>query len=78
MEFMTEEEAIAMAAAGTVAVLLPVVFYVLHDTKLPPMHALGSYGRKIALATYLNLGPAPRVSLRVMLNMACRLFRMTP
>ena len=78
LEFMTEEDAIAMAASGTVAVLLPGAFYFLRETQLPPMDALRKHGVKIAIATDLNPGTSPGLSLRLMLNMACTLFRMTP
>lgn len=78
LEFMTEEDAIAMAAAGTVAVLLPGAFYFLRETQLPPMEALRRHGVKIALASDLNPGTSPGLSLRLMLNMGCTLFRMTP
>ena len=78
LEFMTEEDAIAMAASGTVAVLLPGAFYFLRETQLPPMDALRKHGVKIAIASDLNPGTSPGLSLRLMLNMACTLFRMTP
>ncbi|CAM3655959.1 Imidazolonepropionase [Pseudomonas reidholzensis] len=78
LEFMTEQDAIAMAAAGTVAVLLPGAFYFLRETQLPPMDALRRHGVKIALASDLNPGTSPGLSLRLMLNMGCTLFRMTP
>lgn len=78
LEFMTEDDAIAMAAAGTVAVLLPGAFYFLRETQLPPMDALRKHGVKIAIASDLNPGTSPALSVRLMLNMACTLFRMTP
>lgn len=78
LEFMTEEDAIAMAASGTVAVLLPGAFYFLRETQLPPMEALRKHGVKIAVASDLNPGTSPALSLRLMLNMACTCFRMTP
>lgn len=78
LEFMTEDDAIAMAAAGTVAVLLPGAFYFLRETQLPPMEALRKHGVKIAIASDLNPGTSPALSMRLMLNMACTLFRMTP
>ncbi len=78
LEFMTEQDAIAMAAAGTVAVLLPGAFYFLRETQLPPMEALRKHGVKIAIASDLNPGTSPALSVRLMLNMACTLFRMTP
>ncbi|AAZ33818.1 imidazolonepropionase [Pseudomonas savastanoi pv. phaseolicola] len=78
LEFMTEDDAVAMAAAGTVAVLLPGAFYFLRETQLPPMEALRKHGVPIAISTDLNPGTSPGLSLRLMLNMACTLFRMTP
>ena len=78
LEFMDEADAIAMAQAGTVAVLLPGAFYFLRETQLPPMDALRRHGVKIAIASDLNPGTSPALSLRLMLNMACTLFRMTP
>ena len=78
LEFMTEDDVIAMAASGTVAVLLPGAFYFLRETQLPPMDALRKHGVKIAIASDLNPGTSPALSVRLMLNMACTLFRMTP
>lgn len=78
LEFMDEDDAIAMAAAGTVAVLLPGAFYFLRETQLPPMDALRKHGVNIAIASDLNPGTSPALSLRLMLNMACTLLRMTP
>lgn len=68
----------AMAAAGTVAVLLPGAFYALRDTTLPPIEALREHGVAMAVATDLNPGTSPLLSLRLAMNMACTLFRLTP
>ena len=68
----------AMAAAGTVAVLLPGAFYALRDTHLPPIAALREHGVPIAVASDLNPGTSPLLSLRLAMNMACTLFRLTP
>ncbi|TDJ78747.1 imidazolonepropionase [Pseudomonas putida] len=78
LEFMTEDDARAMAQAGTVAVLLPGAFYFLRETQLPPLDALRRHGVKIALASDLNPGTSPGLSLRLMLNLGCTLFRLTP
>lgn len=78
LEFMDEADAIAMAEADTVAVLLPGAFYFLRETQLPPMEALRKHKVKIAIASDLNPGTSPALSLRLMLNMACTCFRMTP
>ncbi len=78
LEYTSEAGAQAMAAAGTVAVLLPGAFYFLRETKLPPMEAFRAAGVPIAIATDCNPGSSPATSLLLMLNMACTLFRMTP
>lgn len=75
---MTDEDAAAMASAGTVAVLLPGAFYMLRETQLPPVDALRRHGVPVALASDLNPGTSPALSLRMMLNLGCTLFRLTP
>jgi imidazolonepropionase len=78
LEYTNEDGIAAMAAAGTVAVLLPGAFYFLRETKVPPVEGLRAAGVPIALATDSNPGSAPLTSLLTVLNMACTLFRMTP
>jgi imidazolonepropionase len=68
----------AMAAAGTVAVLLPGAYYFLRETQAPPVDALRAAGVPIAISTDHNPGTSPTLSLLLMLNMACTLFRLTP
>jgi imidazolonepropionase len=68
----------AMAKSGTVAVLLPGAFYALRDTMLPPIAALREHQVPMAVATDLNPGTSPMLSLRLAMNMACTLFRLTP
>ncbi len=69
---MTEDDAIVTARAGTVAVLLPGAFYMLRETQLPPVDALRRHGVPMAVASDLNPGTSPVLSLRMMLNMAWR------
>ena len=78
LEYTGEAGVEAMATAGTVAVLLPGAFYVLKETKLPPVAVLREHGVPIALATDCNPGSAPVTSLLLMLNMGCTLFGLTP
>ncbi|RMD64303.1 MAG: imidazolonepropionase [Alphaproteobacteria bacterium] len=78
LEYANEAGIAAMAQSGTVAVLLPGAFYVLGETKVPPVDALRQAGVPIALATDSNPGSAPVASLLLMLNMGCTLFRLTP
>lgn len=67
-----------MAAAGTVAVLLPGAFYTLRETRVPPVAALRAAGVPMAVATDCNPGTSPLASLLLAINMACTLFRLTP
>jgi len=78
VEFSSEEGVAAMAAAGTVAVLLPGAFYFLRERQLPPLEALRRHGVPIALATDANPGSSPLLSPLLAMNMAATLFRMTP
>jgi imidazolonepropionase len=78
LEHLSESGIRAMQAAGTVAVLLPGAYYFLRDTQLPPMDALRAHGVPMAIATDHNPGTSPGLSLLLMLNMACTLFRLTP
>ena len=78
LEYSAEKGVAAMAKAGTAAVLLPGAFYFLRETKLPPIEALRRHKVPIALASDVNPGSSPTLSLLLMLNMACTLFRLTP
>jgi imidazolonepropionase len=68
----------AMAAAGTVAVLLPGAFYTLKETTAPPVGLFRRHGVAMALATDANPGSSPLVSPLLALNMGCTLFGLTP
>ena len=78
LEWLSAKGVGAMAASGSVAVLLPGAFYFLRETKLPPLQALRDADVPIALASDHNPGSSPGLSLLLMLNMACTFFRMTP
>ena len=78
LEYLDEAGVAAMAKAGTVAVLLPGAFYVLRETKLPPIELLRKSGVAIAIASDLNPGTSPIVSLQANMHLACTLFKLTP
>ena len=78
IEYLDEDGVAAMAAAGTVGVVLPGAFYTLRETQMPPIAALRKHGVPMALATDCNPGSSPMTSLLLTMNMACTLFRMTP
>jgi len=77
LEYTDEEGAAAMAEAGTVAVLLPGAFYMLRETKVPPVAAFRKHGTRLALATDCNPGTSPLTSLLLTMNMGATLFRLT-
>lgn len=78
LEYLDAEGVAAMAANGTVAVLLPGAFYFLRETQLPPVDELRKLRVCIAIATDANPGSSPTANLQLMMNMACTLFGLTP
>ncbi len=78
LEYLDEAGVRAMAAHGTVAVLLPGAYYFLRQTQLPPVRRLKEAGVPIAIATDHNPGTSPVLSPLLVLNMACVLFGLTP
>ena len=78
IEYLDDEGVEALAAAGSIAVLLPGAFYTLHETQKPPVQALRDHHVPMALATDCNPGSSPLSSLLLSMNMGCTLFRMTP
>ena len=78
LEFLDEAGAVAMAEAGTVAVLLPGAFYALNEKQKPPVQLLRDHGVPIAIATDCNPGTSPMLNPQLAMNMACTLFGLTP
>ncbi len=78
IEYLDEEGVAAIAASGTVAVLLPGAFYYLREKQSPPVAALRAHKVPIAIATDLNPGSSPVHSILTVMNMACVLFGLTP
>jgi imidazolonepropionase len=78
LEYLSREGAGALAAAGTVAVLLPGAYYTLRQGQPPPVALLREAGAPIAVATDCNPGTSPCTSILLALNMACTLFGLTP
>jgi imidazolonepropionase len=78
LEHLSAAGIAAMRAAGSVAVLLPGAYHFLRETRLPPVQALRDAGVPIAVATDHNPGTSPTLSLLLMANLACTLFRLTP
>jgi imidazolonepropionase len=78
LEHLDEAGAKAMAAAGTVAVLLPGAFYALQEKKKPPVALLRKHKVPMAVATDCNPGTSPLLSPTLAMSMACTLFGLTP
>ncbi len=77
VEYTDEAGAKAMAAAGTVGVLLPGAFYFIRETQKPPVALFRKHGVAMALATDNNPGTSPLTSLLLTMNMGATLFGMT-
>ena len=77
LEHASDADVAAMAAAGTIAVLLPFAYYFLRDTRAPPVAALRRAGVPMAVATDLNPGTSPCCSLLTALHLATVLFGLT-
>jgi imidazolonepropionase len=78
VEYLDEAGVQVMAAAGTVAVLLPGAFHCLRETQLPPIELLRQYGVPMAVASDANPGTSPICMPSLLANLACTLFRLTP
>ena len=78
VEYTGKEGIRAMAARGTVAVLLPGAFHCLRETRQLPIDAFREHGVPMAVATDCNPGTSPLLSLRSAMSLACIHFRLTP
>ena len=78
LEYLDETGVQAIAASGSVAVLLPGAFYMLRETQKPPVQLLRDYQVPIALATDINPGSSPVLSARLMMVLGCQEFGLTP
>lgn len=74
LEFINDNDVKAMAATGTVAVLLPGAFYFLGEVKKPPVEKLRAAGVPMAVASDLNPGTSPIASLLACLHFSTTLF----
>ena len=78
IEYLDEAGVLALAKAGTTAVLLPGAFHVLGETQRPPIELLRDYGVPMAVASDANPGTSPICMPSLLANLACTLFRLTP
>ena len=78
LEHLSTDSILEMKKSGTVAVLLPGAYYTLGDTIIPPVEKLRSAQVPIAIGSDCNPGSSPVLSLKLMINMASTLFRLSP
>ncbi|WP_127145765.1 imidazolonepropionase [Pelagibacterium montanilacus] len=77
LEYIEDEDAAALARAGSVAVILPGAFYTLRETRKPDIAALRAHKVPMALATDANPGTSPLTSILLSMNMGATFFGMT-
>ena len=70
LEYTDAEGVAAMAAAGTVAVLLPGAYYFLRERQRPPIEVLRDANVPLAVATDCNPGTSPLTSILTAMNFA--------
>jgi imidazolonepropionase len=70
LEYTDAEGVAAMAAAGTVAVLLPGAYYFLRERQRPPIDVLRDANVPLAVATDCNPGTSPLTSILTAMNFA--------
>jgi len=78
VEFVTADDAAAMARAGTVAVLLPGAALFLGGAHRPPVSVLREAGVPMALSTDLNPGTSPTAHLPLMTTLGCAWLGLSP
>lgn len=77
LEYTNDMGAAAMAASGTVAVVLPGAYYFIRETQKPPVDLFRRHGVPMAVATDHNPGTSPLNSLLLAANMSATLFGLT-
>ncbi|WP_257280021.1 imidazolonepropionase [Endozoicomonas sp. ISHI1] len=78
LQYVSEQGIADMAKSGSIAVLLPGSYYFMRSQTAPPVELLRQYRVPIALATDTNPGTSPLASIRMMMNMGCIFFQLTP
>ena len=78
LDYISGEGVAAMAAAGTIAVMLPSVPMYVGARRQAPAARLQRGGVPLALATDFNPGTSPVDSMGIIVALACLLLRMSP
>jgi imidazolonepropionase len=78
LEYLNEEEMLALAAARTTGVALPASVFFLGDLPYPPVRRMIALGMRVAVATDMNPGSAMTESLPFCMTAAAIYCKMTP
>jgi imidazolonepropionase len=78
LEWVDDDGIHALAAAGTIAILLPGAVFNLGLARYPRARTMIEDGLAIAIATDFNPGSSPTPSMQMILSIACTQMRMTP
>jgi len=78
LEYISEEGIKALAAGGTIGVLLPGVNFYLMEAKCAPARELINSGVPVALASDFNPGSCPSFNMQLMISLACLKLKLLP
>jgi imidazolonepropionase len=78
MDYVNDDDILALARHDTVATLVPGANYFLGLEKFPPARKLIDAGVPVALATDYNPGSSPTLSMPFVLSLACTHMKMSP
>lgn len=78
LEYLSKKDCKRLSQSVTIPVLLPGAFHTLSETQLPPVNLLREYNVPMAIGSDYNPGSSPLCSLKLMMNMACTHFKLTP
>lgn len=78
LDYISDENINRLAKSGTVAVLLPGVFFHTGAEHYAQARKMIERGVPVALATDFNPGTSPMVSMPMVIALACRYMKMTP
>jgi len=78
LEFIDEEDAQALAASSTIAVLLPGATAFLGKKNYAPAHLLRKHGVTVAVSTDFNPGSSHTMNMWLMGTLGCAYYGMTP
>lgn len=78
LEYLSKKDCKRLSHSVTIPVLLPGAFHTLSETQLPPIDLLREYNVPMAIGSDYNPGSSPLCSLKLMMNMACTHFKLTP